>query len=113
MAKEVNYTEDQVLEMKEMYVAESTSETVQEIATKFGKSTRSVIAKLSREGVYVAKQRVTKTGEPVISKAELVAEVEQALDTEMNTLVKASKADLKKLSDIVKEIVYGIQDTEQ
>ena len=34
MAKEVNYTEDQVLEMKEMYVAESTSETVQEIATK-------------------------------------------------------------------------------
>jgi outer membrane protein OmpA-like peptidoglycan-associated protein len=60
-----------------------------------------VIAKLSREGVYVAQPKVTKTGEPVVRKAELVAQINVHFDTDLPTLVKASKADLQKLADLL------------
>jgi len=96
-----NYTEDMVAEMTEAYQANPTRETVEELASKFGKTVRSIIAKLSREGVYVAQPRVTKSGEPVVRKAELVAQLEAHFSIAIPTLVKASKADLQKLVDIV------------
>ena len=65
----------------------------------FGKSVRSIIAKLSREGIYVSQPRVTKTGEPVVRKAELVAQINAHFQIDLPTLVKASKADLQKLVD--------------
>ena len=64
-----NYTDEMVAEMHTLYVANPTRETVDELAEQFGKSVRSIIAKLSREGIYVAQPRVTKTGEPVVRKA--------------------------------------------
>lgn len=70
---------------------------VEELATELGKSKRSVIAKLSKLGVYVRPPRTTKTGDPIISKAELVAEIEAKLEAEFPTLVKAGKEDLRLL----------------
>ncbi len=92
-----NYTEDMVAEMTKAYQANPTRETVEELASKFGKTVRSIIAKLSREGVYVAQPRVTKSGEPVVRKAELVAQINAKFDSEFPTLVKASKVDLQNL----------------
>ncbi len=92
-----NYTEDMVAEMTAAYQANPTRETVEELASKFGKTVRSIIAKLSREGVYVAQPRVTKSGEPVVRKAELVAQINAKFDSEFPTLVKASKVDLQNL----------------
>ena len=92
-----NYTDDMVAEMHELYTANPTRETVDMIAENFGKSVRSVIAKLSREGIYVSQPRVTKTGEPVVRKAELVAQIEEHFGVELPTLVKASKTDLQNL----------------
>jgi hypothetical protein len=69
----------------------------EELAEELGKSKRSVIAKLSKLGVYVRPARVTKAGDPIISKAELVAEIEQKLEAEFPTLVKAGKEDLRAL----------------
>ena len=94
-----NYTDDMVASMTEQYVANPTRETVEALAQEFGKSVRSIIAKLSREGVYVAQPKVTKTGEPVVRKAELVAQLEAHFEVAIPTLVKASKADLQKLVD--------------
>ena len=94
-----NYTDEMVVKMTEAYVANPNRETVEVLANEFGKSVRSVIAKLSREGVYVAQPKVTKTGEPVVRKAELVAQLEAHFEVTMPTLVKASKADLQKLVD--------------
>ena len=54
--KAQNYTAEQVQLMVEQY-KQGTS--VEQIAEALGKSTRSIVAKLSREGVYVAK---TSTG---------------------------------------------------
>ncbi len=96
-----NYTDEMVASMTEQYVANPTRETVDALAQEFGKSVRSIIAKLSREGVYVAQPKVTKTGEPVVRKAELVALLEAHFEVAIPTLVKASKADLQRLVDSI------------
>jgi hypothetical protein len=94
-----NYSDEVVAQMTEQYVANPTRETVDALAQEFGKSVRSIIAKLSREGVYIAQPKVTKTGEPVVRKAELVALIEANFGIEVPSLVKASKADLQRLID--------------
>ena len=94
-----NYTEQQTKEMVAQYEAAPTKETVVAIAEKLGKNTRSVIAKLSREGVYKAQPRTTKRGEPVVLKQELVNKIQEHFGDEFPSLVKASKVDLQKLID--------------
>ena len=99
--KPKNYTDEMVAEMHEQYNANPTRETVDNLAEQFGKSVRSIIAKLSREGIYVTQERTTKTGEPVVRKAELVAQLEDKIGIELPTLVKASKADLQELLNAI------------
>jgi len=99
MANAKNYTEEMVNEMTAAYTENPTRETVDALAEQFGKTTRSIIAKLSREGVYIAQPRTTKTGEPVVSKAELVAQIQDHFGIELPTLVKAGKQDLQRLVD--------------
>ena len=94
-----NYTDEMVASMTAQYEANPTRDTVDALAAEMGKSVRSIIAKLSREGVYVAQPKVTKSGEPVVRKQELVSEVAEHFGIELPTLVKASKADLQKLVD--------------
>ena len=101
MANAKNYTDEMVSEMVEAYNANPTRETVDQLAEDLGKTTRSIIAKLSREGVYQAQPRTTKSGEPVVSKTELVSTIEQHFDIEMPTLVKAGKQDLQRLVDAI------------
>ena len=103
MAKSINYTDEMVNTMTEQYAANPTRETVDALADQFGKTTRSIIAKLSREGVYVAQPRTTKSGEPVISKSELVSTLEAHFGIEMPTLVKAGKQDLQRLVDAISQ----------
>jgi len=102
MASAKNYTEEMVAQMTEQYQANPTRDTVDALARQFGKTTRSIIAKLSREGVYVAQPRTTKSGEPIVSKAELVSEVATILGVEVDdiaSLEKATKIHLKALVD--------------
>ena len=92
-----NYTDEMVNAMVADYQDNPTKDTVTRLASEFNKSTRSIVAKLVREGVYVAAPRVTKTGAPVIRKSEIVAQIQDALGVEFSTLEKASKADLERL----------------
>tara|TARA_B100001094_G_C18164632_1_gene791318 strand:+ start:419 stop:730 length:312 start_codon:yes stop_codon:yes gene_type:complete len=101
MANAKNYTEEMVSQMTEAYSANPSRETVDELAQTFGKTTRSIIAKLSREGVYIAQPRTTKSGEPVVAKSELVAQLEAHFGIELPTLVKAGKQDLQRLVDTI------------
>jgi len=64
--KTPNYTEAQTMELVNSY---KSGVTVEAIATTLGKTTRSVVAKLSREGVYVAK---TKSSVARVKKSDLV-----------------------------------------
>jgi hypothetical protein len=103
MANAKNYTEEMVSEMTTAYTDNPTRETVDALSQQFGKTTRSIIAKLSREGVYVAQPRTTKSGEPVVAKAELVSEIQEHFGIELPTLVKAGKADLQRLVDAISQ----------
>ena len=99
MAKAKNYTDEMVAQMTDQYVANPSRETVDVLAKQFGKTTRSIIAKLSREGVYVAQPRTTETGEPVVSNAQFVTANEAHFDIALPTLVKSGKQDLQKLAE--------------
>lgn len=101
MATAKNYTDEMVVSMTEQYNANPTRETVDILAKEFGKTTRSIIAKLSREGIYKAQPRTTKTGEPVVSKAQYVSAINAHFEVEMPTLVKAGKQDLAKLAEVL------------
>ena len=96
-----NYTEAMTEKMIAQYSANPTRETVDMLANELGKNARSVIAKLSREGVYKAQPRVTKSGEPIVRRAELLASIESTLGQQFPSLVKASKADLQRLIDTI------------
>ena len=98
-----NYTDDMVERMEQVYSANPTRATAEELAEEFDKPVRSVIAKLSSMGIYKAQARMTKTGAPIVRKADIVNQIEVALGTEMPTLAKASKIDLL----ILKEKVLG------
>lgn len=106
--KTVNYTEAQTAELVEGFKADATEATVKAFAEKFGKSTRSIVAKLSREGVYVAKEKTKGEGAAkAATKAELVKRVEMALDLEAGTLEsleKGSKAALEVLAAAVTDV---------
>jgi len=97
--KKVNYTAEQTAELKALFAA---GKNVDELATKFGKSTRSIIAKLSREGVLKAKEYVSKAGEKPITKEAFVKQIAEKLGVEMdklNGLEKTNKAALKLISE--------------
>lgn len=103
MANAKNYTDEMVAQMTAAYTENPTRETVDELASTLGKTTRSIIAKLSREGVYIAQPRTTKTGAPVVAKAELVSQIEEHFGIELPTLVKAGKQDLQRLVDTISQ----------
>ena len=99
MATVKNYSDKDVSMMIEAYTKSPTRQTVDMLAEKLGKNARSVIAKLSREGVYVAQPRVTKAGEPVTLKSEFVDRIHAVLGIEVPSIAKATKIDLQKLAE--------------
>lgn len=101
-AKTVNYTPEQTAQMIADY---QSGVTVESIATTLGKSVRSVVAKLSREKVYVAKTYTTKTGETVVKKDEFADFIAQALgltEADADSLTKANKTALAKIAEFIK-----------
>jgi transposase len=93
----MSYSEELTKEIVDEYVANPTRETVEEIAKRIGKSTRSVIAKLAAAGVYQTPKRTTKTGEAIVKKETLTEEIGSWLGIEIPTLAKTGKLDLKRL----------------
>jgi hypothetical protein len=95
--KTVNYTAEVTAKLIEAYKA---GEPVAKLAETFGKTTRSIIAKLSREGVYLAKTYTTKTGEKPVKKdatADAIGAILRLSDGETDSLAKANKTALRKI----------------
>ena len=94
-AKTVNYTPEQTLKIVGDYQSGFTVET---IAESMGKSVRSIVAKLSREGVYQKKQYVSKTGERPVKKdvhADAIGAILRLSENDIESLTKANKSALK------------------
>lgn len=99
MSKVVNYTPEQTLKMVADYQA---GVTVEAIAETLGKTVRSVVAKLSREGVYKRKEYKTKTGEAVVKKdahADAIGAILRLPENDIESLTKANKSALKAIFD--------------
>ena len=100
--KTVNYTTEQTVKMVADYKA---GVTVEAIAVELGKSVRSVVAKLSREGAYQKKEYTTKKGEVPVRKEDLAGELMLLLgltEAEADSMAKANKTALAKVLAIVK-----------
>ena len=95
--KAVNYTPEMTAKMLADYAA---GVTVESIAETMGKTVRSVVAKLSREGVYKKKEYVTKTGERPVKKdthADAIGALVGLSEGETDSLTKANKSALAKI----------------
>ena len=100
-----NYTEEQVQYMVDSYTAKPNRETVDKLAEKLNKSIKSIIGKLSREGVYQKAIYRTKTGEIPMTKGEIIVQIAELLEAEYNKLAgleKSPKQDLKYLHELVR-----------
>ena len=100
MSKTVNYSEAQTAEMVRAYTDCETDESrdacVRKFADKFGKTVRSIRAKLVREGVYIAKTYKTKTGDKPETKEAIAQEIATLLGVAADSLglEKATKKGL-------------------
>lgn len=100
----VNYTEEQVDLMKEQYTKNPSRETVENLAETLDKSIKSIIGKLSREGVYKKTVYKTKTGEDPETKKEIVQDLAEKLELEYEAIAgleKSPKAALKILRSAI------------
>lgn len=107
-----NYTEEQVEVMVAWYKADPTRDCVDTLAKEFDKSVKSIIGKLSREGVYQKQVYKTKTGEMPMTKADIILNLSQLLDIDSSKIMgleKAPKQDIKYLTENVNKVILEIQ----
>ena len=93
-----NYTPEQTLQLVEGYKA---GQTVEMLAQAMGKTTRSVVAKLSREGVYQAKTRAVTNR---VRKADLVDQLAQACGVAPEVFESLEKANHDVLEALVAKL---------
>ena len=99
-----NYSEQETKEIIELYLCNPSLEMVTEISVKYRKTRKSVIAKLSKEGVYKRKVYTSKTGELPITKQEIVGIIENALGCKLPGLDKTQKTTLLSLENSVSQL---------
>ena len=75
----VNYTPEATAAIVAAYMLSPTKDTVAELAAEFGKTSRSIVAKLSREGVYKKAEYVAKNGAKPETKEAKVEKIAKAL----------------------------------
>ena len=106
----LNYTEEQVEMMTNQYRLNPSRDTVERLADELNKSVKSIIGKLSREGVYKKTEYVTKTGEKPVAKSQLVLSIAEELNEDyesLSGLEKSPKEALKVLLYSIEEIKLG------
>lgn len=100
--KIVNYTEAQTKELVATYVAEPTKATVEAMAAKLGKTAKSIVAKLVKEGVYVsAVTAKAQAGQPRRLKADVLADIAKATGLDPQTIESLEKATLPALEAVL------------
>lgn len=98
--KSVTYTPEMTAQVVEMYSVEGL--TVADIAAAVGRSEASVIAKLSREGVYKAKKVAAKAKGP--TKAVMIATIAAAIGATEEFLESLEKATSPALEAVMKAL---------
>lgn len=103
-----NYTNEMTKELVEAYLASDKDYSVVELySEKWDKSSKSIIGKLSKEGIYAKKEYTTKVGERPVTKKEMVFNVANLLGVDpdkIQTLEKMSKIELVFLISNIEKI---------
>jgi hypothetical protein len=97
--KVTNYTPEQTTAVIEGYKA---GKTVEALATEVGKGTRSIIAKLAKEKVYVSKEKTA--GKREMLKAEMVAAISTEIGVSEEVLESLEKATSPALMAVLKAL---------
>lgn len=88
-----NYTNDQTVYIVAEYEnSDDKTETLNRLSQELGKSKKSIVGKLSREGVYKRVSYVTKSGVAPITKVELVKNIAANLELDEHQLEGLEKA---------------------
>jgi len=98
------YTDKETEYMVEVYTGSPSRTTVDELAEQLQRSKKSIIGKLSREGVYRREVYVSKTGAKPVTKVEIVSNIAEGLGIDTGTLAgleKSPKAALRNLEKAV------------
>jgi len=93
----MSYTDELTALIVSEYVSDPSRATVDRLAEEHNKSARSIIAKLSSAGVYQAPPRLSKSGEPIVRKEDLVKDIGDWFGIDVSSLAKAGKLDLHRL----------------
>lgn len=94
------YTVEQTAALVEAYKENPTRETVEAFAAKFGKTVKSVIAKLSREQVYQKAEATRKDGSPVEKKDQTADAIGKILNLDEAAVTSLTKANRNALQAI-------------
>ena len=105
----MNYTREQTDYIVGVYESEPTMETVNQLAEELEKSPKSIIGKLSREGVYKRNVYVSKSGCAPVTKVELVTTIAYALGLEPDRLEGLEKAPKQVLLLLEQETAAGAE----
>ena len=101
-----NYSDADVEKMVMAYAKQPNRETVDKLAEDLDKSVKSIIGKLSREGVYQKQVYKTKTGEVPVTKEQLILGLADLFEVDSSKLMgleKAPKQVIKFLHDTIGE----------
>ena len=98
MAKTPNYTDEQVSKMLEVYQANPSLDTVNQLVEALGKNKASIISKLVSLGVYKKADKQAKASEPKALKADVVADVQALFSQELPSLKNMTVVDLQHMA---------------
>jgi hypothetical protein len=99
-----NYTKDQTDYIIGVYESDPSMDTVNNLAKELEKSPKSIIGKLSREGVYKRNVYVTKSGVTPVTKIELVSLIASNLDLDERRYV------LEGLEKAPKQVLFILEE---
>ena len=100
----MNYSEEHTKYMTRIYLSTPNRTTVEILAEEMDKSIKSIIGKLSREGVYRREIYKTKSGETPVTKVEIVSNIADTLGLEVDNLPGLDKAPKSTLRTLEKGI---------
>lgn len=106
-----SYSPKEVETLIDVYTENPCLEVVSKLSIMLNRPKKSIISKLSKEGVYITRGYRSKTGGVPITKLQLVHSIEDALDIKLPDLAKAPKGTLQSLSDTIIEMAQMLENT--
>jgi hypothetical protein len=86
------YTQEETDDITKAYTESPTRATVNSLAEKYDRPVRSIVGKLSKEGIYIKPTYLSKTGEIPVNKDEIVEFIAKAMSTPSTNLEGLEKA---------------------